>query len=109
MLLEASNSAAKKQDRQVRTILEALQQGRIERSQFTANANSYFGEIALKDYKNSLAPLGKLELLTRAGEQVRGGMTHLTYRGSLRTEHGYTQRLLDADGKFEQFLVEEQI
>ncbi len=109
LLLQPPNDAAEKQDREVRTILEGLQQGRIDRSRFTPNANSYFGEIALNDYKNSLAPLGKLQLLTRAGEQLRGGMTHLTYRAHFEKSTVVLNIYLMPDGKFEQFLVEEQI
>ncbi len=80
LLLQPPSSTAEKQDREVREILEGLQQGRIDRSRFTANANAYFGDVALSDYRNSLAPLGKLQLLTRQGEDLRGGMTQLSYR-----------------------------
>ncbi|MGH9684237.1 MAG: serine hydrolase domain-containing protein [Candidatus Acidiferrales bacterium] len=40
--------------RQVRAILEGLQQGRIDRSLFTSNANSYFDETAMHDIRASL-------------------------------------------------------
>lgn len=109
LLLQPPNAAAEKQDRQVRAILEGLQQGRIDRSLFTANANSYFTEAALRDYKDSLAPLGKLELLTRVSEQLRGGMTHLSYRAHFEKNTVVLNIYVLPDGKFEQFLVEEQL
>src|SRR5581483_7048649 len=40
---------------QVRSILEALQRGSINRALFTSNANSYFTDVALRDYQTSLA------------------------------------------------------
>jgi len=48
---------------------EGLQQGRIDRSLFTSNANAYFTDTALGDYKTSLSALGKLEAVTAAGGQ----------------------------------------
>jgi CubicO group peptidase (beta-lactamase class C family) len=109
LLLQPPSSAAEQQDRQVRAILERLQQGNIDRSLFTANANSYFSDLALRDYKDSLAPLGKLQLLTRVSEQLRGGMTHLTYRAHFEKNTVVLNIYILPDGKFEQFLVEEQL
>ncbi len=108
LLLEPPNSTTEKQDREVREILEALQDGRIDRSRFSANANSYFGDLALNDYRNSLAPLGKLELLSRQSEQLRGGMTHLSYRAHFEKNTVLLNIYILPDGKFEQFLVGEQ-
>lgn len=109
MLVDPPNSEAEKQDHQVRTILEGLQQGRIDRTLFTANADSYFSRIALDDYRNSLAPLGSLQLLTRQDEGHRGGMTYLSYRAHFEKNTVTLSIYLTPDGKFEQFLVEEQL
>lgn len=108
LLLDPPNSTALKEDREVREILEGLQQGHIDRSRFTANANSYFSEVALNDYRDSLAPLGKLQLLTRESEQSRGGMTHLSYRAHFEKNSIALNIYILPDGKFEQFLVLEQ-
>jgi D-alanyl-D-alanine carboxypeptidase len=80
LMIEPHPASSAKEDKEVRTILEGLQQGRIDRAEFTANANSYFSDLALNDYRTSLAPLGKLQVLTRKNEQLRGGMTHLIYQ-----------------------------
>ena len=109
MLVDPENAQAEKQDAQVRSILEGLQQGRIDRSLFTANADSYFRETALNDYRNSLAPLGTLQLLTRQGDSQRGGMTFLSYRAHFEKNSVVVTIYLTPDGKFEQFLVEEQL
>lgn len=100
--------ASERVDRQVRGFLENLQAGQVDRSLLTADASSYFSDVALKDYRQSLAPLGKLQLLTRENEQLRGGMTHLTYRAHFAGNSVMLNIYLLADGKFEQFMVEEQ-
>lgn len=94
---------------QVRTILEALQQGRIDRSLFTANARSYFNEIALRDYQSSLAALGKLLGVTKVNESLRGGMTHRSYRAQFEKKTVSLNIYVMPDGKYEQFLVVEQV
>ncbi|MBV9302290.1 MAG: beta-lactamase family protein [Acidobacteriaceae bacterium] len=106
-MIEPSSSA--KIDGEVRTILEGLQQGRIDRARFTSNANFYFNEAALNDYRNSLALLGKLQSVMRQNEQGRGGMTHLSYRAQFEKKSVVLNIFLTHDGKFEQFLVEEQL
>jgi D-alanyl-D-alanine carboxypeptidase len=94
-------------DAEVRAILEKLQQGRIERERFTAHANAYFVQRAIEDYRKSLAPLGKLVALNRQSEQSRGGMTHLSYRAHFEKNTVALNLYVTANGKFEQFLVEE--
>jgi D-alanyl-D-alanine carboxypeptidase len=109
LMIEPHPASSAKEDQQVRTILEGLQQGRINRAEFTANANSYFNDLALNDYHTSLAPLGKLQLLTRQSEQQRGGMTHLSYRAQFEKKAVVLNIYRTPGGKFEQFLVEEQL
>ena len=100
-----SNEASEQEIQQVRGILEGLQQGHIDRSMFTSNANSYFADTALHDYQNSLAPLGKLQTVTRSNEQLRGGMTHRSYRAAFEKKTVLLNIYVMPDGKYEQFLV----
>ena len=90
---------------QAKRILADLQQGKIDRSLFTENANAYFDERALEDFKNSLGPLGKWESFTQVGQTLRGGMTGRTYlvRFKDKTIRAWTFEL--PDGKLEQFQV----
>ena len=83
--------------------------GKINRALFTANANSYFTETALRDCKASLGALGKLKSVTPGGENLRGGMTHRTYRAQFENKTLLLNIYLTADGKYEQFLVEDQL
>jgi D-alanyl-D-alanine carboxypeptidase len=94
---------------QVQKILADLQAGKIDRALFTSNANSYFSEVALRDCKDSLKPLGKLKSVRAVGENLRGGMTHRSYRAEFAKKTVALNIYLMPDGKFEQFLVEDQI
>jgi CubicO group peptidase (beta-lactamase class C family) len=107
MLLNPPNSETAKQEEQIRSILLGLQRGQIDRSLFTDNANSYFSELALNDYRSSLEKLGTLQVLIRQGDSLRGGMTHLTYRAHFENNSVVLNIYILPNGKFEQFLVEE--
>jgi D-alanyl-D-alanine carboxypeptidase len=94
-------------DKQVRSILQSLVQGRVDRSLLTSNASSYFNEQALADYRSSLSPLGEMVDVTLRSKQSRGGMTHYNYRAVFEKETVSLNIYVTPDGKFEQFLVEE--
>jgi CubicO group peptidase (beta-lactamase class C family) len=91
--------------RQVRGILDGLRKGKIDRSLFTANANSYFSPTALGDIRSSLASLGKLNTVTRTSESLRGGMTHRSYRAVYEKKSLALNIYVLADGKYEQFML----
>ena len=109
LMIESHPASAAKEDQEVRTILEGLQQGRIDHAKLTDNANAYFTDLALSDYRSSLGPLGKLQVLTRQSEQGRGGMTQLIYRAQFEKKTVVLNIYRTLDGKFEQFLVEEHL
>jgi len=90
---------------QAKKIFEGLQQGTIDRSLFTENANGYFDEQALADFKSSLGPLGKPESFTQVSQGLRGGMVGRTYivRFATKTIRAWTFEM--PDGKLEQFQV----
>jgi D-alanyl-D-alanine carboxypeptidase len=106
-LLAPGNTQTGEQNAVVRRILEDLMQGKITRALFTKNANDYFTEAALEDIHASLAPLGSLKVLSRQSEQLRGGMTHLSYRARFSHDTVALNIYVMPDGKFEQFMVEE--
>ena len=87
-------------------VLSGLQEGKIDRPQFTSNCNAYFDATGLEDYKSSLGPLGKIKSFTLTSESLRGGMTHRRYRAV--TESGKALSVNSywmPDGKIEQFIV----
>ena len=105
--LGPGTSSASKTTDEVREILKGLTAGTIDRDLFTANANGYFDEQGLQDFKNSLSPLGPVVSITQRGpDRLRGGMTYrgyaLNYAGKQLSISTYWM----ADGKLEQYLVE---
>jgi D-alanyl-D-alanine carboxypeptidase len=93
---------------QVRGILEGLQEGRIDHSLLTSNANFYFTDLALHDLEASLAPLGRLNSIRRERESLRGGMTFRVYRAQFEKKTLAVTVYLTPDNHYEQFLVVEE-
>jgi hypothetical protein len=88
-----------------RKVLEQLQQGKIDRSLFTDNANSYFDKQALQDFASSLSPLGASQDFQQTSEQLRGGMTYRAYRAKFADKVLSISTFEMPDGKIEQYLV----
>jgi CubicO group peptidase (beta-lactamase class C family) len=109
VFLPDAPAESEKDTQQVRSILEGLRKGRINRALFTDNANSYFTKTALGDCKTSLSRLGKLKSVTRAGEELRGGMTHRSYRAQFEKKTVVLNIYAVPGGKYEQFLVMNQL
>src|SRR5262249_42824491 len=107
LLLTTDDPAAPQKLAQARKIFEGLQQGTIDRSLFTDNANSYLSELALKDFAGSLASLGAPQDFVQVNQALRGGMTLRVYRVK------FPQKVLSVwtyempDGKLEQYQVAE--
>lgn len=97
-----------REDALVTKVLQELAQGKIDRSLFTANANAYFNDQALKDYSASLLPLGRLDGVKQDSTSLRGGMTYRHYSGKY-TNKSLTVSIFEMpDGKIEQFLIRPQ-
>ncbi|MGI8547114.1 MAG: serine hydrolase domain-containing protein [Gemmatimonadaceae bacterium] len=86
-------------------IFQGLQHGTVDRSLFTANANAYFSNEAVRDFASSLAPLGAPKQFVQVSQQNRGGMTERSYRAMVagRTLDVWTYET--SDGKLEQYQV----
>ena len=108
LLFANEDALAQSKTAQARSIFESLQQGKIDRSLFTSNANAYFSDIALKDFASSLAPLGAPTGFVQTGQQKRGGMVLRVYRATFpnRTLRVWTYET--PDGKLEQYQVSPQ-
>ncbi len=107
-LLKSENPQDQKEDEKVRKVYDALQQGKIDRSLFTDNANSYFDDQALKDYASSLGPLGAPQSFTQSGTSLRGGMTERVYEVKYSAKDLVIIIYEMPDGKFEQYLIAEK-
>jgi D-alanyl-D-alanine carboxypeptidase len=96
---------AGKQEDQSREIFAALQQGKINRTLFTDNCNSYFTEQALQDFAGSLGPLGSPTEFTQTYKQDRGGMTFRLFEVHFKQKKVEIWERIMPDGKIEQYQV----
>jgi CubicO group peptidase (beta-lactamase class C family) len=108
LLLKAATPQDPKADELMRKVYDGLQQGKIDRSLFTDNCNSYFTEQALKDYAGSLGPLGAPQSFTNTRMSLRGGMTARIYEVKYPTKTLVIIVYQMPDGKIEQYLIAEQ-
>jgi CubicO group peptidase (beta-lactamase class C family) len=108
LLKEADDPAAPQKTEQARKIFAGLQQGTIDRSLFTSNANSYFSEQALKDFSTGLSPLGTPVAFDQVRQGLRGGMTLRVYQVRFPTKNLTVWTYEMPDGKLEQYQVAEQ-
>jgi hypothetical protein len=107
-VLNSSYPVDSGRDEVVRKVYDGLQRGKVDRSLFTDNANSYFTEQALKDYAGSLGPLGVPQSFAQTGTTLRGGMTERTYEAKYPAKDLVIIIYEMPDGKFEQYLIAEK-
>jgi D-alanyl-D-alanine carboxypeptidase len=89
-----------------RQVLESLRRGQIDRSLFTANANSYFSEQALKDYAAGFRGLGEPLSFIRKAREERGGMTFQLFEVQFQGKTVQVWQRTLPDGKIEQYQVQ---
>ena len=109
VLLPDDPPALEKDTQQVHDILVGLSAGKLNRSLFTENANSYFRSVAMEDLRESLSALGELKSVTRTGENSRGGMIHRSYRAEYAKRSVILNIYVMPDGRYEQFIVEDSV
>ncbi len=104
----AQDGAVTAQAARARSVYDQLRAGKLDRSLLTENANYYFTQQAIGDYRASLAPFGEPLSFEPDGKPVlRGGFVIQGYTIK------YPGRTLDlstfyepgANGRIEQFLV----
>lgn len=99
------STKAKQTTALAKQIFLGLQQGKIDRSLFTANCNAYFDAQALGDYASSLKLLGSPLAFRQIAEESRGGMTFRVYDVFFAKKHLIVTTYWMPDGKIEQYLV----
>jgi CubicO group peptidase (beta-lactamase class C family) len=108
LLFATNDPATPAKLEQAKKIFADLQQGKIDRSLFTDNANFYFSEAALKDFQAGLGSLGTPQSFTQASQGLRGGMTLRVYiiRFPQRVLRAWTYEM--PDGRLEQYQIAAQ-
>jgi hypothetical protein len=105
LLLNVSDPATPAKLEEAKKIFAGLQQGKVDRSLFTDDANFYFNEQALKDFQTGLAPLGTPQAFVPLRHGLRGGMMERVYQVKFpkQTLRVWTYEM--PDGKLEQYQV----
>jgi D-alanyl-D-alanine carboxypeptidase len=105
LLLASDDPASPAKLAQAKKIFVGLQHGTIDRSLFTANANFYFSEQALKDFASGLGSLGNPEEFIEAKQELRGGMKMRLYAVNFPKVKLIVVTYEMPDGKLEQYQV----
>jgi len=91
-----------------RKLFDMLRTGALDRRLMTENANYYFTDIALGDYRQSLSALGEPKSFEAVRKpRLRGGFVNRNYRVSYQGQvlNIITYSEPGDNGRFEQFLV----
>ncbi|HEX7680958.1 MAG TPA: serine hydrolase domain-containing protein [Thermoanaerobaculia bacterium] len=104
-IFASTDPATPKTTDQMRKIFDELQKGRLDRTQFTSNANAYFDDQAIKDFASSLGPLGTPQEFVQAAQSLRGGMTLRRYRIKFPNKTLRLTTFIMPDGKIEQYQI----
>jgi len=106
LLMAKTDPSAPQQLQVARKVFEGLQRGTLDRSLLTDDANSYFNEVALKDFAASLGPLGAPQEFVETNRIESNGMISRTYRIKFAQETLAVSTSELPDGKLEQYSVE---
>jgi D-alanyl-D-alanine carboxypeptidase len=105
LLFAAQDAETAARTAQAREIFVGLQQGRLDRSLFTADGNAYFSDQAVHDFASSLAPLGAPREFRQVSQGLRGGMLRRIFVAVFPTTALRVWTFQTPDGKLEQYQV----
>lgn len=100
-----SGADKERSEEQALSVFVSLQQGKIDRSLFTQNGNSYFTDLAVQDFSASLAPLGIPRYFRQTDQVERGGMTFHGFEARFLLKTINVWERIMPDGKIEQFQI----
>jgi CubicO group peptidase (beta-lactamase class C family) len=106
-LLRAAIAPSVETDRTIKQMLEDLANKKLDRGKLTANASAYFSDAAIDDFASTLSPLGAAQRVEQVNNVKRGGMTNRRYRAKYADKALSISVYETADGKIEQFLIDE--
>jgi D-alanyl-D-alanine carboxypeptidase len=101
----ASNGDGAKAEARALGMFTGLQEGKLDRSQLTEFCNAYFTAEAMKDFEESLKPLGVPASFKQTAQELRGGMTFRVFSVQLASRQLRVTVYEEPDGKIEQYLV----
>jgi hypothetical protein len=92
----------------INKLMSALRNGKIVADLLTPDAQSYFDNAVLRDYRESLRSLGELLVLEPVAERSRGTVMRHVYRADFETASVQLNVFMTADGLFQQFMIFEE-
>lgn len=104
LLFQAKDANA---EARAKKVFEQLQRGQVDSNQLSENATAYFSPAALKDFAASLKPLGAPTKLQQRSQSQRGGLTTRIFSVTCKTKKVTVIERDQADGRIEQFIVNE--
>jgi len=106
VLFADTDPATKTATERARQIFLGLEQGKLDRSQFTDNANFYFSEEALRDLQTSLGKCGEPKEFAPLGPRgERGGMFARSWRVACGEQKLRVWTFELPNGKLEQYQI----
>jgi CubicO group peptidase (beta-lactamase class C family) len=107
LLAEKMDPHAARPLEQARQVFLDLQQGKIDRSLLTSDADSYFTAQVLADAASSLNPLGTPASFEQTSFGLRGGLTYRNFRiGFASGKSLHLSTFSTPDGKLAQYLIQ---
>jgi D-alanyl-D-alanine carboxypeptidase len=90
----------------VRRIFGDLQQGKIDRTLLSSDADAFFTPQVLADAEASLKPLGSPEAIHQKSVELRGGMTYRHFEIRCKGKALDLSTFTTQDGKLAQYLIQ---
>ncbi len=90
---------------EMKKVFASLQKKKLDRSLFTANANAYFSEQAMADFKTALGPLGTPKSFEQSAQGLRGGMSFRRYDIKFPAKTLRLTTYIMPNGKIEQYQI----
>jgi D-alanyl-D-alanine carboxypeptidase len=106
LLAEVEDPQAAQALEQARRIFKGLQEGKIDRSQLTSDADAYFTAQVLADAAASLRPMGNPESFRQTSVELRGGMTYRHFEIRFKSKSLHLTTFATTDGKLAQYLIQ---
>jgi D-alanyl-D-alanine carboxypeptidase len=106
LIAEADDPHAAQALEQARQIFAGLQEGRIDRSLLTPDADTFFTAQVLADAAASLKPLAAPHGFHQTSVSLRGGMTYRHFRIEFKDKSLHLSTFTTPDGKLDQYLIQ---
>ena len=97
------------EEKRAREVFQALQNGTLDRTFFSAVGNFYLTAPVLADLRTSLSPLGPARLIELESESQRGGMTTRHWKILCRGARLEAVERSHPDGKLDEFLITQKL